>query len=146
MLYQYKLTGGLVEKISQHDEGIFMCVDANEEVLYIEENMLVPHLDATTEKIKNEEKFTQELKADGVKPAKPTTKETFPIDRRININNASARQIADALPGVGLKTARDIKDFQTTLSGERYTRLDQLHSIKRVDWDEIFKADLVRVD
>ena len=76
MLYQYKLTGGLVEKISQHDEGVFMCVDANEEVLYIEENMLVPHLDATTEKIKNEEKFTQELKADGVKPAKPTAKET----------------------------------------------------------------------
>jgi|TARA_Y100001937_G_scaffold98126_1_gene133794 DNA uptake protein ComE-like DNA-binding protein len=146
MLYKYKLTGGLVEKVSQHDKGIFMCVDANEEVMYIEESMLEPHIEGTVEKTRNEERFTEDLKASGVNPAKPSPKETFPIDKRVNLNNASARQIADSLPGVGLKTARDIKDLQTTLSGERFTRLDQLHAIKRVDWEEIFKADLVRVD
>ena len=146
MLYQYKPTGGLVEVISQHGEGIMMCVDAQDEVIYADESDLMPQLEATTEKIKTEERLTAELAADGVKPAKLTTRETFPIDVRVNINTASARQIADALPGVGLKTARDIKDLQTSCSGERFQKLEQLRSIKRVDWDQIFKENLVRVD
>ena len=146
MLYQYRPTGGLVEVISQHGEGIMMCVDAQDEVIYADEVDLVPQLDATTEKIKTEERLTAELAADGVKPAKLTTRETFPIDVRVNINTASARQIADALPGVGLKTARDIKDLQTSCSGERFQKLEQLRSIKRVDWDTIFEENLVRVD
>tara|TARA_B100000700_G_C15061142_1_gene865928 strand:- start:9231 stop:9671 length:441 start_codon:yes stop_codon:yes gene_type:complete len=146
MLYQYKPTGGLVEVISQHGEGIKMCLDANEEVIYADEEDLMPHVGATNEKAKNEEKYTAELKADGVNPPTLSAKDTFPIDHRININNASARQIADALPGVGLKTARDIKDLQTSCSGERFQKLEQLKAIKRVDWDEIFKENLVRVD
>ena len=146
MLYQYKPTGGLVEVISQHGDGIMMCVDAQDEVIYADETDLTPQVGATTEKIRTEERLTAELAADGVKPAKLTTRETFPVDVRVNINTASARQIADALPGVGLKTARDIKDLQTTCSGERFQRLEQLRSIKRVDWDTIFTENLVRVD
>ena len=146
MLYQHKITGGLVEKISQHGEGIFMVVNANDEVEYVHEDDLVPHLEATNEKIKTEERLTAELKATGDKSAKPTNRETFPLDRSLNINTASARQIADTLPGVGLKTARDIKDLQTTMTGERYTKLEQLKGIKRIDWDAIFKENLVRVD
>ena len=146
MLYQHKVTGGLVEKISQHGEGIFMVVNANDEVDYVHEDDLIPHIDATNEKIRTEERLTAELKATGDKSAKPTNKETFPLDRRLNINTASARQIADTLPGVGLKTARDIKDLQTTMTGERYTKLEQLKGIKRIDWDAIFKENLVRVD
>ena len=146
MLYQHKVTGGLVEKISQHGEGIFMVVNANDEVEYVNEEDLIPHLEATNEKIKTEERLTAELKATGDKSAKPTNRETFPLDRRLNINTASARQIADTLPGVGLKTARDIKDLQTTMTGERYTKLEQLKGIKRIDWDAIFKDNLVRVD
>ena len=146
MLYQYKPTGGLVEVISQHGEGIMMCIDSQDEVIYANEEDLTPQLDATTEKIKTEERLTAELAADGVKPAKLTTRETFPLDMRVNINTASASQIADALPGVGLKTARDIKDLQTSCSGERFQKLEQLRSIKRVDWDTIFEENLVRVD
>ena len=146
MLYQHKVTGGLVEKISQHGEGIFMVVNANDEVDYVHEDDLIPHLEATNEKIKTEERLTAELKATGDKSAKPTNRETFPLDRRLNINTASARQIADTLPGVGLKTARDIKDLQTTMTGDRYTKLEQLKGIKRIDWDAIFKENLVRVD
>ena len=146
MLYQHKVTGGLVEKISQHGEGIFMVVNANDEVDYVHEDDLIPHLEATNEKIKTEERLPAELKATGDKSAKPTNRETFPLDRRLNINTASARQIADTLPGVGLKTARDIKDLQTTMTGERYTKLEQLKGIKRIDWDAIFKDNLVRVD
>lgn len=146
MLYQYKPTGALLEVVSRHGEGIFMCVDAQDEVLYVEETDLIPHLEATTEKIRNEERLAEELEKEGVKPPKPTNKETFPLDVRLNINTASARQIADTLPGVGLKTARDIKDLQTSMSGEKFVRLEQLRAIKRVDWDEIFKDNLVRVE
>ena len=146
MLYQHKVTGGLVEKISQHGEGIFMVVNANDEVDYVHEDDLIPHLEATNEKIKTEERLTAELKATGDKSAKPTNRETFPLDRRLNINTASARQIGDTLPGVGLKSARDIKDLQTTMTGERYTKLEQLKGIKRIDWEAIFKDNLVRVD
>ena len=146
MLYQYKQTGGLVEVIAKHGDGIMMCIDAQEDVLYVDESDLVPQLEATNEKIKAEERLSADLAADGVNPAKLTTRETFPIDVRVNINTASARQIADALPGVGLKTARDIKDLQTSCSGERFQKLEQLRSIKRVDWDQIFEENLVRVD
>jgi len=146
MLYQHKITGGLVEKISQHGDGIYMVVNANDEVDYVHEDDLIPHLDATNEKIKTEERLTAELQSSGDKSAKPTNRETFPLDRRLNINTASARQIADTLPGVGLKTARDIKDLQTTMTGERYTKLEQLRGIKRIDWDAIFNENLVRVD
>jgi hypothetical protein len=47
---------------------------------------------------------------------------------------------------VGLKTARDIKDLQTSMPGEKFLKLEQLKSIKRVDWEEIFKDNLVRVE
>ena len=146
MFYQYKPTGGLVEVISQHGEGILMCVDANDEVLYVEQEDLIPHLDATSENIRTDERVTQQLKSEGVNPPKPTSKETFPLDTRINLNTASARQIADALPGVGLKTARDIKDLQTSMPGDKFLKLDQLKTIKRVDWDEIIRENLIRVE
>jgi hypothetical protein len=146
MLYQYKPTGGIVEVVSKHGDGILMCVDSQDEVIYVEENDLLPHLEATNEKIRTEERLTAQLEAEGVRPAKPTTRETFPVDVRININAATARQIADALPGVGLKTARDIKDLQTSMPGEKFLKLEQLKAIKRVDWEEIFKDNLVRVE
>ena len=67
MLYQHKITGGLVEKISQHGEGIYMVVNANDEVDYVHEDDLIPHLDATNEKIKTEERLTAELQSSGDK-------------------------------------------------------------------------------
>ena len=123
-----------------------MCVDAQDEVLYIEREDLIPHIAATNEKDRTKERLTKKLEEEGVTPPTPTNKESFPIDTRININTATARQIADHLPGVGLKTARDIKDLQTTMAGEKFARLDQLKQIKRVDWDEIFKENLIRVE
>lgn len=146
MLYRYKPTGSLLEIVSQHGEGIFMCVDSQDEVFYVEEELLVPHLEATNEKIELEERLTKQLESEGVKPAKPTNKETFPLDTRLNINTASARQIADALPGVGLKTARDIKDLQSSMNGEKFVRLEQLKSIKRIDWEQLIEDNLIRVE
>ena len=146
MLYRYKETGAIVEKVSQHGDGIVMCTDAQDEVLYIEEKDLIPHLEATTEKVKTEERLTEQLKQEGVNPPKPTKKEIFPVDTRVNINTASARQLADALPGVGLKTAREIKDLQSSMLGEKFIKLEQLRAIKRIDWDELIKDNLIRVE
>ena len=116
MLYQHKITGGIVEKISQHGEGVSMVINANDETEYVNDEDLIPCVGATGEKIKTEERLKAELNASGGdKEAKVSNRETFPVDTRLNINTAGARQIADALPGVGLKTARDIKDLQTTL-------------------------------
>ena len=56
-----------------------MCLDANEEVIYIDEDDLT-RTDATMEQERNETRLTESLAAEGVKPAKPSKKETFPID------------------------------------------------------------------
>jgi len=69
----------------------------------------------------------------------------FPPDTRLNINGATAQMIADHIKGIGLKTAREIKDLQMSLSGERFNNLEQLKQIKRVDWDSVIAADLIRV-
>ena len=146
MLYRYKPTGALLEKVSIHGEGIVMCTDSQDAVHYVNEPDLIPQLQETTEKIKTEERLTAQLASEGVKPSKPTKKEIFPVDTRININTASARQLADALPGVGLKTAREVKDLQSSMLGDKFIKLDQLKSIKRVDWDELIKDNLIRVE
>jgi len=46
---------------------------------------------------------------------------------------------------VGIKTAKEIKDLQMSLSGERFNNLEQLKKIPRVDWENVFAADLIRV-
>jgi DNA uptake protein ComE-like DNA-binding protein len=53
--------------------------------------------------------------------------------------------IADHIKGVGIKTARKIKDLQMSLSGERFSTLDQLKTVKTVDWDAVMAADLIRI-
>jgi DNA uptake protein ComE-like DNA-binding protein len=69
----------------------------------------------------------------------------FPPETRLNINGATPQMIADHIKGIGLKTAREIKDLQMSLSGEKFNNLEQLKDIKRVDWDSVFAADLIRV-
>jgi len=69
----------------------------------------------------------------------------FPPDVRLNINGATAQMIADHIKGIGLKTAKEIKDLQMSLQGEKFTTLEQLKQVKRVDWEAVFAADLVRV-
>ena len=70
---------------------------------------------------------------------------SFPPETRLNINGATAQMIADHIKGIGLKTAKEIKDLQMALSGERFANLEQLRQIKRVDWDSVFAANLIRV-
>ncbi len=136
MLYQHKKTGARVKVVSECDNGDWYMVEDQDGRLYTAyKTELIPD-EAATKTVK-----TLQVKD---KAAKEEPR-TFPPDVRLNINTATAQMIADHIKGIGLKTAREIKDLQMSLSGERFNNLEQLKQIKRVVWDAVFSADLVRV-
>jgi DNA uptake protein ComE-like DNA-binding protein len=136
MLYQHKKTGARVKVVSEWDNGDwFMVEDQDGRLFTVYKNEIQPDEEAT-KKVK-----TLQVK-DKAAQEEPRT---FPPDHRLNINGATAQMIADHIKGIGLKTAREIKDLQMSLSGERFNNLEQLRQIKRVDWDSVMAADLIRV-
>jgi len=136
MLYQHKKTGARVKVVSEWDNGDWFMVEDQDGRLYT----------AYKTELTPDESATKKVKALQVKDkAAQEEPRTFPPDQRLNINAATPQMIADHIKGIGLKTAREIKDLQMSLSGERFTSLDQLKQIKRVDWDAVLAADLVRV-
>ena len=136
MLYQHRKTGARVKVISELDNGDWFMVEDQDGRLYSAyKNELTPD-EAATKKV-----ATLQVKD---KAAKEEPR-TFPPETRLNINAATPQMIADHIKGIGLKTAREIKDLQMSLSGEKFNSLEQLRQIKRVDWDSVLAADLVRV-
>ena len=136
MLYQHKKTGARVKVISEWDQGDWFMVEDQDGRLFT----------VYRTEIEPDEEATKKVKTLQVKDkAAQEEPRTFPPDIRLNINGATAQMIADHIKGIGLKTAREIKDLQMSLSGERFTNLEQLKQIKRVDWDAVFAADLIRV-
>jgi DNA uptake protein ComE-like DNA-binding protein len=136
MLYQHKKTGARLKVISEWDNGDwFMVEDQDGRLFTAYKTEIAPDEDAT-KKVK-----TLQVKD---KAAKEEPR-TFPPDHRLNVNSATAQMLADHIKGIGLKTAREIKDLQMSLSGERFNNLEQLRQIKRIDWESVFSADLIRV-
>jgi len=136
MLYQHKKTGARVKVVSEWDNGDWFMVEDQDGRLYT----------AYKTEITPDEDATKKVKTLQVKDkAAQEEPRTFPPDNRLNLNGATAQMIADHIKGIGLKTAREIKDLQMSLSGERFNNLEQLRQIKRVDWDAVFAADLIRV-
>lgn len=136
MLYQHKKTGARVKVVSEWDNGDWFMVEDQDGGLYTAyKTELIPD-ETATKKVQ-----TLQIK-DKAAQEEPRS---FPPDHRLNINSATAQMIADHIKGIGLKTAREIKDLQMSLSGERFSSLEQLKQIKRVDWDAVLSADLVRV-
>ena len=136
MLYKHNRTGARLKVVTEWDEGEwFMVEDQDGKIFTVYKTELVP-----------DEQATKQVKTLQVKDAaKGDEPRKFPTETRLNINGATAQMIADHIKGVGIKTARDIKDLQSSLSGERFNNLEQLRQISRVDWDSVFAADLVRV-
>ena len=65
---------------------------------------------------------------------------------RLNINSATAQMIADHIKGIGFKKLRKkLRIYSFLYRVKDSIVLDQLKQIKRVDWDSVFAADLVRV-
>ena len=136
ILHQHKKTGARVKIVSEWDNGDWFMVEDQDGRLYTAyKTDLIPDEQAT-------KKVTALQVKDKAAQEEPRT---FPPDHRLNINSATAQMIADHIKGIGLKTAREIKDLQMSLSGERFNSLEQLKQIKRVDWDSVLAADLVRV-
>lgn len=136
MLYQHKKTGARVKIITEWDSGDWFMVEDQDGLLYTAyKTELVPD-EAATKKVK-----TLQVK-DKAAQEEPRS---FPPETRLNINSATPQMIADHVKGIGLKTARDIKDLQMSLSGERFNNLEQLKQIRRVDWEAVFAANLIRV-
>lgn len=136
MLYQHIKTKARVKVISEFDNGDwFMVEDQDGRLFTAYKSELAPDEEAT-KKVK-----TLQVKD---KAAKEEPRD-FPPDHRLNLNTATAQMIADHIRGIGLKTAREIKDLQMSLSGERFNNLEQLKQIKRVDWEAVIAADLIRV-
>jgi DNA uptake protein ComE-like DNA-binding protein len=136
MLYQHKKTGARVKVISEWDQGDWFMVEDQDGRLFT----------VYRTEIEPDEEATKKVKTLQVKDkAAQEEPRTFPPDTRLNVNGATAQMIADHIKGIGLKTAREIKDLQMSLSGERFNNLEQLKQIKRVDWDAVFAADLIRV-
>ena len=136
MLYQHKKTGARVKLISEFDNGDWFMVEDQDGKIYTAYKSELEADKQATKKVK-----TLQVKD---KAAKEDPRD-FPPDIRLNINGATPQMIADHIKGIGIKTAREIKDLQMSLSGERFANLDQLKQIKRVDWDSVFAADLIRV-
>jgi DNA uptake protein ComE-like DNA-binding protein len=136
MLFKHNKTGVRLKIVSEWDEGDWFMVEDQDGRIFT-----VYKTEITEDKEASKKVKTLQVKdaAKGDEPRK------FPTDGRLNVNGATAQMIADHIKGVGLKTAKEIKDLQLSLSGERFTSLEQLKTIPRVDWDSVFAADLIRV-
>jgi DNA uptake protein ComE-like DNA-binding protein len=136
MLYQHKKTAARVKIVSEFDNGDWFMVEDQDGRLFTAYKSELELDETATKKVQ-----TLQVKD---KAAKEEPR-VFPPDTRLNINGATPQMIADHIKGIGLKTAREIKDLQMSLSGERFNNLEQLKQIKRVDWDSVMAADLIRV-
>ena len=45
-----------------------------------------------------------------------------------------------------ITTAKEIIELRQGLPGERFSKLDQLKAVKRIDWDEVFSTGEVYVE
>ena len=135
-LFKHKKTGARVKIISELDNGdCFMVEDQASRTFY-----------AYKHELETDPEGTKKVKTLQIKDkASKEEPRDFPPETRLNLNGATAQMIADHIKGIGLKTAREIKDLQMSLSGEKFANLEQLRQIKRVDWDSVIAADLIRV-
>ena len=135
-LFKHKKTGARVKIISELDNGdCFMVEDQDSRTFY-----------AYKHELETDPEGTKKVKTLQIKDkASKEEPRDFPPETRLNLNGATPQMIADHIKGIGLKTAREIKDLQMSLSGEKFANLEQLKQIKRVDWDSVFAADLIRV-
>jgi DNA uptake protein ComE-like DNA-binding protein len=136
--YTYAPNGVKIEILSEHDEGEYKMVKSltTGKVFFAHKNQVVEEL----KEVESEEKGVKQRR--GRQIVKPEV-QAF---NRVNINSATPQLLTQVLKGVGLKTATEIKELQQSMPGERFTKLDQLKSITRVDWDSVLEGDHVYVE
>jgi hypothetical protein len=146
----YKPSGVKIDVISTHDDGEYFMVRSSTtgRVFFAHKDQVDDHTEDTsptpgTNSLQTRRGRRPLKKEEGevavVKPLPPT-------DNRINLNNLTPEGLTQCLPGVGLKTAKEIVELRQSLPGERFTKLEQLESIKRVEWKEVFATGVIYVE
>lgn len=140
-LYQNKRNGQIVEFINYHDKEWAMVKNATGSIQYVALTDLVSY-----EPGKGRTGETPQPQIAGNQIDEDAIPETvIPVDTRLNINAASAEAIAKAIKGIGYATAKKIVELRMSLSGERFSNLEQLRRIGRVDWDQVIADDVLYV-
>ena len=146
----YKPSGVKIDVISTHDDGEYFMVRSNTtgKVFFAHKDQidefkedLDPKPVSNTVQTRRGRRTVKKDEGEVavVKPLPPT-------DNRINLNNLTPEGLTQCLPGVGLKIAKEIVELRQSLPGERFTKLEQLESIKRVEWSEVFATGVVYVE
>ena len=137
-LMQDQKTGKLVEFIGVHDKEYAMVRDGAGSVSYVTLDQLVPY-DRDKGRLTKIANPALEVEKEEKLPETVVPQE----DIRLNMNTATAEQIAKRLPGVGYTTAKRIIELKLSLSGERFSNLKQLENIPRVNWEQLISDDMI---
>lgn len=140
-LYRNNKNGQIVELISYHDKDYAMVRNQSGSVAYV-----------TLEDL---EEYEVGKGRTGTKLEAPRTKDevdkdvipaqAIPPDTRLNLNLATAEMIAQRIKGVGYSTAKKVIEMRMSLPGERFSTLEQVRSVPRVNWDQVIEDDLIFV-
>ena len=136
--YTYKPSGVKIDVLSTHDDGEYFMVRS-----VTTGKVFFAYKDQVAENLKEAEDPAKPVKQ---RRGRQIVRSEVPALNRINLNNATPEMLTQILKGVGLKTATEIYELKQSLPGERFTKLDQLRSIKRVDWDAVLADDNIYVE
>lgn len=136
--YTFTPNGVKIEVLSEHDEGEYKMVRS-----LTTGKVFFAHKNQINEEVKEPVEVDKGTKQ---RRGRQLVKPEVQAANRVNINSATPQLLTQVLKGVGLKTAIEIKELQQSLPGERFTKLDQLKSISRIDWDSVLEGDHVYVE
>lgn len=140
----YKPSGISVEILSEHDDGEYKMVRSITTGKVFFAHRL--QLEAKEEEAQPTTVAATNVQRRGRRSVVKTESPAVPAENRVNINTATPQRLTQVLKGVGLKTAIEIKELQQSMPGERFTKLDQLKSIGRVDWEAVLESGVVYVE
>lgn len=143
-VYQDKRTGKRVRRVGA--EG------GKEEFVLVKGQDNVPYYALLSNLLPCDEQGTPDFNATAAGPAGEEPDEAIPdpiidiVETRLNVNTATAEEIAKRVPGVGYRVAKTIKSNQLSQPGEVYRTLDQLRAAStRVNWDTVFSSNTLFV-
>ena len=141
-------SGIKVTVLSIHDDGEYYMVrsDTSGKVFFAHKDQIEESIDTKSETTDTGSRNRRGRRSISKTKDPIVVKPQVPTDNRVNLNTLTAEGLTQVLPGVGIKTAKEIIELKQGLPGERFTKLDQLKAVKRIDWDEVFSTGEVYVE
>lgn len=136
--YTFTPNGVKVEVLNTHDEGEYFMVRSltTGKVFFAHKNQIAEE----DKEVETPEKPVKQRRG------RQIVKPEVAAHNRVNLNSATPQLLTQVLKGIGMKTAIEIKELQQSMPGERFTKLDQLRAISRVDWDSVLESGDVYVE